>query len=338
MKKVTATKSILLLASFFFAAAMIFSFQSCIKDNFKFDKLAQTEYSPSIAIPLVYSSLTIQDLVTQGDHNGLIIVGSDKFCTLVYKGNLFSLEASDLLQLPDQQQPVYSASLSPAEIAALTAAGTVTSSYTQTVNFTSGINSPQIDSMNLKTGSLNINLNSDFRFSGQVKITIPTAKKGGVVFSKTLPINYSGSIPVFASAVYDLSGYTFDMTSGGTTYNQFAVNYDVTLTGAGVPPTTANSISITQSLNSMKYGKLFGDIGQLALSPNQDTVGLSIFKNALGIGTFTLVDPSVKVTITNSYGVPIDATISRLDGFNPPSSSFPITGSPNPLPILSPNF
>ncbi len=75
-------------------AITVFTFQSCVKDNFKFNKLAQVEWNPNIAVPLIYSSLTIQDLLTQNDKDGLISVGADKFCTLIYKGNLFSLSAN----------------------------------------------------------------------------------------------------------------------------------------------------------------------------------------------------------------------------------------------------
>ena len=270
------------------------------------------------------------------DHQGLIVVGPDNFCTLVYKGNLFSLEGLDLIQIPNQGPPPFSASLTPAQIAALSAAGTVTASYSQTVAFATGVNNPKIDSLSFKAGNLNISLNSDFKFSGQIAIKIPTAKKNGVPFSKLLPFTYSGSVPVVANANYDLTGYTFDMTIGGTTFNQFVVNYDVTLTGPGAALPT-DMATLSQSFSNMKFDKFFGDIGQLALSPNKDTVPLAIFKNSLGTGTFTLVDPSVKVVISNSYGIPINASISQLDGYNPPVA-YPITGSPNPLPILSPNF
>lgn len=338
MKKPPVLKSIALIATFIFAGIITLTFQSCIKDNFELDKLTKTEWNPNLAVPLVYSSLSIQDIITKGDKDGFISVGSDDFCTLIYNGNLFSLAAADLVQIPTQQQPNYSVTLTPAQIAALTAAGTVTASYTQPVTFATGTNNPKIDSLDVKSGTIDIALTSDFEFSGQINVVIPAAKKNGVVFSKILPFSYAGTVPVFVAASYDLAGYTFDMTNGGTTYNQFSVNYDVTLSGSGTPPSLANQISINQSLSNLKYNKFFGDLGQLALSPDQDTVDISIFKNALGTGSFTLVDPSVKVTISNSYGVPIDASISKLDGYTPPASVFSITGSPNPLPIFSPNF
>ncbi|MEK6616115.1 MAG: hypothetical protein AABZ32_08405, partial [Bacteroidota bacterium] len=108
-------KSTLLIASLLFMAIIVFTISSCIKDNFELDKLVKTEWNPNIAVPLVYSSLTVQDILTKGDQQGLIVVGSDNFCTLVYKGNLFSLLASDLLNLPNQSMPPTSASLTSAQ-------------------------------------------------------------------------------------------------------------------------------------------------------------------------------------------------------------------------------
>ncbi len=116
------------------------------------------------------------------------------------------------------------------------------------------------------------------------------------------------------------------------------MNYVITLTGSGAPPLPTDKITLSESLTAMKFDRIFGDIGQQSLSPDKDTVAISIFKNSIGSGSFTLVDPSVKISISNSYGVPIGANIAQLDGYNPGVTTYPITGSPNPLPINSPAF
>jgi hypothetical protein len=338
MKTSKTNKFVLLISSIVFMTMVVFSIQSCIKDNFDLDKLTKTEYSPNIAAPLLFSSLTVQDILTNGNNSGIITVDKDNFCTIIYRGNLFSLKGSSLVKLPDQQSTPYSVSLTPAQIAVLSAVGTFTASYSQTVSFSSG--TTKVDSLDFKSGNLILSLNSDLKYSGQISINIPTAKKNGISFSKNFPFTYSGTTPVIANTSFDLKGYTFDMTLGGTTSSQFEVNYSVILSGGGgvSPPITSEAITICQSLNNLKFNKIFGDIGQQSLSPDKDTVDLSIFKNTLGNAKFTLVDPSLKILISNSYGIPIRASIAQLDGYNPPASTYPITGSPNPLPIQSPNF
>ncbi|MEO6904360.1 MAG: hypothetical protein ABI315_14565 [Bacteroidia bacterium] len=325
------------ITSYILGIILIFGIGACVKDNFQLDKLAKAEWNPNLAVPLVYSSLTIQDIINK-DKSGLINVGNNQFCSLIYKGNLFSTTASDFIKIPDQQIS-YSASLDASQIIILANNATVTASYSQTVNFVSGAsNAPKVDSIKFKAASMSISINSDFRYTGQILLTIPTAKKNGVVFSKLISLPYSGTLPVIATATFDISGYTFDMTIGGTTYNQFAINYDLTLMGSStVPPTSLNKISITGAINNVKFDKVFGDIGQQSLTLNKDTIKVGVFKNSIA-GAISLVDPKVKVTITNSYGVPINAVLDQFDAYTPGSPAYAVTGSPNPLPIFSPNF
>lgn len=316
----------------------IFLISSCIKDNFEFDKLAKTEWNPNLAVPLVYTSLSVQDILTKKDKTGVIKVDSANFCTLVYSGNLFSIVASDLVKMPDQSIPPYTASLDLSQIPILVSNATITVPYSQTVNFTPGTNNPKIDSVVFKTGVLDLSINSDFKYNCKVKIEIPGAKKGGKIFSQTISVSYSGTVPINANTAVDLTGYHFDMTKGGTVYNQFVVNYEVTISGSGPPPTTSNRIMLSGAFKGLSFDRMFGDLGQLPLSLDRDTVDISVFKNAIGSGLISFADPRLKMIISNSYGIPIDATIAKLDAYTPGAVPFQVTGYPSPLPLLSPNM
>lgn len=320
------------------AISVIILFNACIKDNFDFNKLAKTEWNPNLAVPLVYSSLTVQDILTKNDKSGVIHVDSTNFCTLVYQGNLFSIGASDLVKMPDQDIPPYTASLDLSQIPILVSNATITIPYSQTINFTPGTNNPKIDSVVFKSGMLDLKLNSDFKYNGKVKIEIPTARKNGKIFSETLSLNYTGTIPVLANLAVDLTGYHFDMTKGGTTYNQFVVNYELTLSGNGTAPTTSNKVMMSGTFKNLNFDRMFGDLGQLPLSLDKDTVDISVFKNAIGSGLISFVDPRLKMIFYNSYGIPINATIAQLDAYTPGSVPYQITGFPSPLPLYSPGM
>lgn len=316
----------------------VFLITSCIKDNFEMDKLAKSEWNPNIAVPLVYTSLSVQDILTKNDKTGIIKVDSNKFCTLLYQGNLFSIIASDLVKIPDQTIPPYSASLTLAEIPILVSNATITVQSSQTINFTPGTNNPKIDSLIFKTGLLDLMLTSDFKFNAKVKIDIPGAKKNGKTFSAILNVTYNGTVPVNANTSVDLTGYHFDMTKGGTTYNQFVVNYEVTISGSGPAPTTSNKIMISGAFKNLSFDRMFGDLGQLPLSLDKDTVDISVFKNAIGSGLISFADPRLKMVISNSYGIPINATIAQLDAYTPGAIPFQVTGFPSPLPLYSPTM
>lgn len=320
------------------AVVMTFTLASCVKDNFELDKLMGVEWNPNLAVPLVYSSLSIADMLEKQGSEGLVVVDGDNFCSLVYKGNLFSLVAEELIEIPNNQPPPFVLSLDNGQISALGIAGTITIPYSQTIAFDSGNNGPKIDSVIFKMGSIDVSLSSDFQYSGQIKVTLPGARKNGLAFTKTIAFTYTGTVPVTNISSSDLAGYKFDMTNGGTTFNEILANFEVTLSGSGNPISPSDQLSLSINLNNMKFDKIFGDIGQMSITPDVDSVDISVFKNVLGSATFSLVDPRIKVIISNSYGVPIQASIAQFLGYSPGSTPYAITGSPNPLPIQSPTF
>lgn len=324
------------ISSFLIAVIVISTMQSCVKDNFQFDKIAEVQWDPNVAAPLVYASLSIKDMLDNSGGQAYVVEAGDKSLTIVYNDTVVSIDASSLVKLPEQsfQHTIAAGAALPTPFSS----GTFTVTSNQTVPFISGTNGPLIDSMTLKAGILVFLFNSDLSNSGSIKITIPKVKKNGVAFSQTLPLNYSGSLPATASGNFDATGYNFDMTSGGAPYNQFIVKYDVALTGSAIAPVNTDNIDVTFSMNSLEFSKIFGDIGTQNLSLPSDTIDLSMFTTATGAASFTLVDPRIKVTIANSYGIPIDARLTNFDGYNAGVNYYPITGFPNPLPILSPNL
>ena len=72
---------------------------ACVKKKIDFDNMADQQWTPEVAVPLVNSSFTIKDILVEANKNGNISVGSDGFCTLVYKGNLFSAKGTDFIPM-----------------------------------------------------------------------------------------------------------------------------------------------------------------------------------------------------------------------------------------------
>lgn len=322
---------------------LLFSMQSCMKDNFDFDKMKDPVWNPSVAIPLVNTSLAFSDILKQEDHNGNIHVDSTQFCTLIYNGKLFSLSGADMLPISNQQN-VQNYALTSQQISTLTTTGTVTVSAFQMIDFNPG-SYIQLDSIYFKSGNFGIAFNSDFQQNGTLQITFPRIRKNGVALSQTIPISYNGGIPfnvnspIPPSATFDLAGCIADLTNGGTTHNRIRVNYTFTFTNSGAPPTTINQVYVVTSSDSQKFDKAFGYIGQQILAPDADTVLLTVFEASTGVGSFNIVDPSIDVKISNSLGVPVQASLIQFDAYQAGMGYVPITGSgiPNPLPINSPS-
>lgn len=313
----------------------------CVKDEFDYKKLKDSQINPEIAVPLVYSSLTFADIL--GQHpNSTITVDSNHFCTLVYKGKLFSLRADELIEVPSQSA-YQTYALTGTQINTLTTIGTISFSAMQAITVSNAAN-VTIDSMEFKSGTLDIAINSEFLQNGQLQITIPSLKKNGITASQTVPINYNNGVPFNVGnpgspvASFDLTGYKADLTNGGTTINQLKLNYTITLTQPGAAPTTATSLFVNCNINQPEFKNLFGYFGQMQLAPDVDSLELSVFNNAFGMGSFTVVNPQMIFSIENSFGLPVRANITRFDAYNSNNGNFTLSnlGIPNPLPVNSP--
>ena len=201
-------------------------------------------------------------------------------------------------------------SLDNAQQTQLMGSGTVTVNQNNTVAFSpsAGI---EIDSLGLKSGTLAFVFNSDFQFSGNasVNIVLPDLKLNGQPFNKTIPIN---NLNGTTSKTYDISGYTFDMTDGGTTFNAIPMQYAVTLnyTGGSVGPT--DNIEIVSSIESLAFSKVFGDFGQQIISTDRDSILIRIFENSSS-GSFQLTNPKLRIDVTNSFGFPVQLDFTTLE-------------------------
>ena len=315
---------------------------SCIKEKIDVSKTGNNSISPQYAAALGYSSLTLADIMKKTNKNGQIVTDSTGFLTLVYKGNLFSLKAADVVSIPVQPATNLTHALSAVDVAAINSAplgGTISFKDSSLINFMAG-GSTQIDVLNCKTAVLTINMNYAIEHPASIKITIPSATLGGVPFTQTIPVQvgtpYTG--PIQVTQTYSLNGYSIDMTNGGTAHNVIKIKYDILLIKTSNSTNIGDAVSFSQTFSNVAYNSIIGYLGQQALSPNTDTIPITIFQNNIlnSNATFHIVNPLIKVFLTNSYGLPIKAGFNIFDGYTPGQALVPITGAPNPLPIQVP--
>ena len=307
---------------------------SCSKDDFNAD-LDKSTWAPSIAFPLAYAEIGMSDMAHTNDSSTTLIIDNNQFCTLIYHDKIFDLNATQLVQIPDQSNQTQF-SLNNSEILTLNNTGQVQVAQSQDISFavSQGV---EIDSMILKNCNLVLDCSSGFPANSIVRLTIPGMKKNGVVFSEILSLNYSGTNPFTNLISIPLHNYHIDLTKNGTTNNTLTLNYVVTLNGNGAGVTTSNSIQCNTTFQSVKFQIMYGYVGQQSLANLPDSVQLSIFNNATGLGTFTIAEPKINFEISNSIGIPFHASISQLTAMNSNMTNFiAATGIPDPLPVFSP--
>lgn len=313
---------------------LVFFLQSCVKkEDFEFDKIAATTWTPDIAVPLVNSQLSIYDLVGPSD-SGTVSIGSDSLVSLVYKGNIYSIYGYEFLPLVNQQDQQIS-SLNSADSTTLYNLSTVNKVINAVYPF-SVANGEQLDSITLRLGTLIFHFQSFVPHSGTLHISIPAATFNGTPFSKDIPFSILGGIPVLALDSFDMAGYDVDFSSTGAT-NTLPINYTVTFNNSGTGQACTNlNFSIRTDFSNMRIARAFGNFGQRSLTVNVDSSRISIFNNSLG-GTVYFDDPKMTFLISNSFGMPIDAHLTSLYSIQSSGPNIPVTGNiPDPLPINVP--
>jgi len=317
---------------FLFLTVFGMMFQSCIKkEDFDFNKITLSNWTPNGAAPLIHSKLSLHDILSV---NQLFQEDANHFLSLVYRHTVFSKRTDELITIPDQS---INTNIPPFSIPGFIGDSAVIPPYSSSFTFSS-TNGERFDSIFIKSGILNFSINGDINHTAKINVSIPGAMKNGQVFQKVINYDYSGgSLPVIVDDNFDLSGYTLTFGAG----NNITVIYSFTVYGGGYSNNSPYNISMGESITGIEFFKIFGYFGQINLPFNQDSVMLDIFKNNIS-GSIMLADPKLNIYVNNALGMPLAFTIDTLNAYssvNPPYmlAINPI-GLPYPWQIVAPTF
>ncbi len=311
----------------------MFLIQACVKDRLDLDKL-KDEWNPTLAAPLVNATLGVYDILANTDSSEIVVIDPvTGFIALVYQGELVSFDAKDLVALPDQfgQDDI---SLTSAESTTLTSTGSVSKTQ-NTIHLYLPAPLIQIDSLRLKSGSISLNISNTLNHTGSLLIRIPGMVKNGIPFEVNVPINGTFSNN---TQTINLQGYSIKMATGPGNYNEIPIEYILNL-NYNSGQSTSGSISVERSFTSWEFNRMYGYVGQQIVSLAQDSIQLKIFNNATD-GYFELTNPSVKFTVTNSFGFPIDINMDVLKSKNIATgveTDITLSNFPNPFAINHPS-
>lgn len=298
---------------------------SCVKEKYDFSKTAVHGWSPYVAAPLVNSTLTIKDILVKADKEGAIQVDANGFCTLVYRGNLFTDQAGNFINVPNQNFSSINYNFSnTVSLATFNGAANGTSFGLYTLNNTYSLSTTyQIDSIYLKTGTqLAISYNNNF--PADIELTVNSVslkdKNNGNPFTQTFTISANSA----STQMFDLGNYILNLNDGMGNRNKFFIEYKAKLTKTG-SANGSEKLAITPSINNIKFSTFIGYVGNITggIAPYQDTVSISLFKNADALfgGIFSLVNPSIKAVVTNYLGCNVRLDFIRLDAYTPDANN-----------------
>lgn len=307
---------------------------SCLEELEDVDKIGGAAFEPVLEFPLVNSEFTLRDFLVEGNSSARI-VDKNGVMTLIYDDSLVTATAETFFLVPDQASPTIN--INGGEFA-LPPGASVSLNRNQTFAFNAAPGQ-ELDSVQIKSGDLKLNIQSTFQANVSVTIQIPSLEtNAGSTFEQTIVLNGPNS----ANPSIDISGYTLKLIDGGNP-NRLRLSIAATITSTGQAVTLAQNLSVNFTLEDLEFRGMFGDLGSLAFPLTADSLNVDIFDNAEGSGSFQLLSPTVSLTLSNSFGLPLGFDINEFVAYRPLEPPVFLSGTAlsaplNPYLVNAPNY
>ena len=326
--------------SFLFGLAIILilgATQSCKKIS-KYsdpDLISPSSWDPQFAAPIAFAEFDVYDILARTDSNDVVVIDpTSGQIALVYKGEVTSINAEDIINLPNISDQVILSTTDLGITTVPTFSGTVSAQHTE-VNMFNTPNNEEFNTVFFKAGSIDLSFTSNFKHDINLMVTFPYLLKDGTPLSTTMSGTYTGG-PVTASASLDLTDVAGNFTNAGSSVNTIVMETSAIINGTGQEVVGNESITVDVDLTDPAYRNATGYFGQQSLGNYADSILIKIFNTSTD-GYFELTDPKVKLEMINSFGFPVDIALSNLQSINLNTGVvLPLTGYPNPISILSP--
>jgi hypothetical protein len=305
-KKVLFKKVVIVLISVSLFSSCDHSYIDALEDG----NIREYTYSPVFAIPLVNSSLAIDDIFDV-DNFDAIIVDEEGLIWLVYKGRVLSLPANELFSFPNQTFS-FSEQFTPGKTDFI-------QTFDHTINFDFN-NDEVLESIKFLHGLFNASVDAPelqangYTLSSSFELLNSTNQAGDQ------PI--SGSIALENPTSFNLAGSTINVEYPD---NYFTIRHTVTVSGEGNPANAPYNISFNHSITNIRYDLITGYLGQIAFPLGSASIGISIFDNFDFDDAF-FEAPRVEVFAFNSYGSPIDLVFTDFYASNSKGQSVNLSG------------
>lgn len=260
----------------------LFTFSSCLPEfDFNTDELDDA-WQPGFAIPILNTTLSLSDALDNFETGGFISVGSDDLITIVYRGQTLSLLGGDMFNLPNIPIPI------------------IISPQTIPVPLPNGV---EFDNITLEDGQLVYGASSLNLEPVTIILTLQDITTNGTAFQVQFTVPASNGV---TPATFQ------DTTSIAETNLSFSNNEFTTSHSASLPngtPAVLTSFGI--ELINLDYSYIDGYFGTRDLNTNPSTSVIDLFTN-WEQGNIEFVDPKLRLTLNNSYGVPLRLFIDSL--------------------------
>lgn len=318
-----------------FALVFLLASLAACKDSFLFpDDVSPDGWKPVVAVPLVFGDLDVYDMLEYSQSPDNILINNNNMVELIYDGRLFSYDATNAYQIPDQiWQGSYT--IPPSGIPSVDQLVDVDIEQ----SFVYALQTPgdasndpiQLAELVFEDGLLQLQFSSNVNMTFTGSISIPQLIDGnGNAF--ITPINM---IPGQSfGMVIDLQNYALVMDP----VNTLEIFLAGTTTVNALDVIGGAEIAFSFEAEDLAFRSLRGYLGQIEIANDRDSIFIDIFRNTVQ-GYFQLMNPTLRLHVENSIGLPCRIFFDDLQTVNlNTGETFPMIGPgfSNPLDIAYP--
>ncbi len=293
--------------------SIAFLLSSCLKDYDQYTyKVA--DWEPLLAAPLVSASLGMDDILKNVGSN-IIADSTTGLVHLIYESEQMAANATSYLDIPDQELQTSINFLMPPGVPP---GDSIVIAYGDpvVVNFPNG---ESVDSMHVDA-LFNINLVSNLKHSGKIKVNLPFVKRNGQSISFEIAHIYTGTLPVIINQVIDLTGSVIYLSQGSKGLrNTIQPDYKLIVYGDNNQDTATYTVDMHDRIEQIRFRDVFGRLGTYTESFT-DIFDIGLF-NQVELGEVDLEEVKLEIEVENSFGLPIEVNPNEIwasSTVNPP--------------------
>lgn len=304
------------------AAILLLGMASCVKEDYNIDKISSSiDVTTSVGLPIASGSVTLKQLLPESsDTTNYIYVDNDNLLHLVYKQTLDSLTFGKYANIVKDMQS--STTIAAPNGVSFPSNTTTPGNTNFTLNISLDNNDQSIDEALLESGLLSVS--SSATFSGSFSYTI-VSQDIVDVSNQPLSITFSQSKSI------NLAGYKIKPYSGKQI--RFSIGYSITKYGN----CSNDEVTLSFNLSGIKVKELVGDLGQIQIPLQNNSLPLDISKMVDNVEDFDIKNPNIRLIFKNQACLPFAFTHSGVTATKD-NVTYTITGLPSPINILSPTF
>ncbi|HHD82601.1 MAG TPA: hypothetical protein ENK92_00665, partial [Bacteroidetes bacterium] len=294
-------------ALFFVAVIVIAQFVSCKK--YQIEDVIVNPWTPELAIPLINSTFDVDDIFEHSD-NSVLQVDENGVLGIVYSGTIFSFAIDDIIKVGDNNMETDLSYPDPGF--PFPVLDTIYDSKVFEVDFDSeDSDNVEVHELAVLDGFMHFTVVSELAYETQIRITIPHALKDGQPFQEDINVAPGET----KENDFDMSGYLYDLTQEDLGFNQILFDFRAIIAYDPDAPAAGDQISIIASFEEAEIDYVTGYFGQNTVILDTDTIEIDLFDNTVS-GQFQFIDPNLKFTTINSFGLPVLIDVTEFKSVN----------------------